>query len=409
MRTSMLERKKILLVIAAGVCALAAGLWIVGTKSSDKRAESAAAEAAKQTTKQPAQPADHASDTIVVTDQQAKQVRIEPASLHDFVSQRDAVGFVDFNQDTTVQALSTVTGKIRQVFVRAGDDVRKGQPLYSVDSPDLVQALSALISSAGVRAAATRTLERARKMLDIQATAQKDFDQAVADQQTAEGNYQAARDAVRIFGKSEAEMDKTIASRKPNGELIITSPIAGRVVSRNAAPGMLVQPGSLPSPITVADISTMWMIANAPEFDIPKIQLGQKVSIQITALPGEKFEGRVTSIGASIDPNTRRIPVRTEVQDATHQLRQQMLATYVIQTGEPIRSVAIPANGIVREGDGTMTLFVTTDGKTFTRRAVRTGQEQKGYIRILEGLSDGEKVATEGAIFLSNAILLQAR
>jgi cobalt-zinc-cadmium efflux system membrane fusion protein len=204
-------------------------------------------------------------------------------------------------------------------------------------------------------------------------------------------------------------MDKVIASRKPNGELIFTSPIAGRVVARNAAPGMLVQPASLPTPVTVADINTMWLIANVPEFDIPKIQLNQRINISITALPDEKFEGVVTSIGASIDPNTRRIPVRTELKDAKHQLRQQMLATYMIQTGAPIRSIAIPANGVVREGDGTMTLFVTKDEKIFTRRVVRTGQVQRGLIQILEGLTDGEKVATDGAIFLSNAIALQSR
>lgn len=397
----MLQRKKIILISAAIACAVFASYWIFGTKQADNKEQNSQSAKATQSVSP--------NNTIVVTEQQSKQVHVETAEFHDFVTEQNAVGYVDFNQDTTVQALSTVSGRIRQVFVRSGDDVKKGQPLYSVDSPDLVQALSTLISSAGVRSAATRTLERAKKMLSIQATAQKDYDQAVADQQTAEANYQAARDAVRIFGKSDAEMDKVIASRKPNGELIFTSPIAGRVVARNAAPGMLVQPASLPSPVTVADINTMWLIANVPEFDIPKIQLNQRINISITALPDEKFEGVVTSIGASIDPNTRRIPVRTELKDTKHQLRQQMLATYMIQTGAPIRSIAIPANGVVREGDGTMTLFVTKDEKTFTRRVVRTGQVQKGLIQILEGLTDGEKVATDGAIFLSNAIALQSR
>ena len=397
----MFQRKKIILVSAAIMCAVFASYWLFGTKQNTNNEPKSQAAKATQSV--------NTNNTIVVTEQQSKQVHVESSAFHDFVTEQNAVGYVDFNQDTTVQVLSTVSGRIRQVFIRSGDDVKKGQPLYSVDSPDLVQALSTLITTAGVRVAATRTLERAKKMLSIQATAQKDFDQAVADHQTAEANYQAARDAVRIFGKSDTEMDKAIASRKPNGELIFSSPINGRVVARNAAPGMLVQPASLPSPVTVADINTMWLIANVPEFDIPKIQLNQRINISITALPAEKFEGVVTSIGASIDPNTRRIPVRSELKDTKHQLRQQMLATYMIQTGEPIRSIAIPANGVVREGDGTMTLFVTNDEKTFTRRVVRTGQEQKGLIQILEGLTDGEKVATDGAIFLSNAIALQSR
>lgn len=398
----MFQRKKIIWVLAASICTLMIVLWAFSPKSNKENKKALITDTTSGQT-------DSANRSVTISDQQAKKVRVEAATLHPFVFQQDAVGYVDFNQDTTVQVQPTVAGKVRQVFVRAGEDVVKGQPLYSIDSPDLVQALSTLISTAGIRQTASRNLDRANKMLSIQATAQKDYDQAVADQQTAEGNYRAARDAARIFGLSDTDMDKIIAKRLPNAELIMSSPIAGRVVARNTAPGMLVQPGSTPAPVTVADISTMWLIANVPEFDITKIQLKQKVSITITALPEDKFVGQVISIGASVDPNTRRIPVRSEIKDSKHQLRQQMLATYTIETGAPVESVAIPSNGIVREGDGTMTVFVTNDAKTFTRRAVRTGQEQKGLIQIFEGIADGEKVATDGAIFLSNAIQLQSR
>lgn len=394
----MFQQKKRIVWIAAGI--VVALILFLAFKPDITKNHSAASKS---------NGTESSNNSISVTDQQAKNVRVEAAALHDFVFQQNAVGFVDFNQDTTVQVFPNFSGKVRNVFVQAGEEVVKGQKLYSIDSPDLVQALSTLISTAGVRTTATRNLDRAKKMLSIQATAQKDYDQAVSDQQTAEGNYQAARDAVRIFGLTDTEMDKVIASRKPNAEHIMTSPIAGKVVARNAAPGMMIQLGSSSSPVTVADTSTMWLIANVTESDIPNIRLKQPVSVSITALPGEKFQGVVTSIGSSVDPNTRRIPIRSEIKDSKHQLRQQMLATYVIQTGEPVHSIAIPANGIVREGDGTMTIFVTTDEKTFTRRAVRTGQQQQGLIQVLEGLSDGEKVATDGAIFLSNAIQLQAR
>jgi cobalt-zinc-cadmium efflux system membrane fusion protein len=153
----------------------------------------------------------------------------------------------------------------------------------------------------------------------------------------------------------------------------------------------------------------MWLIANVAEADIPKLKLNQKIAVSITALPDQVLEGRITNIGASIDPSTRRLAVRTEIQDTKQLLKQQMLATYVIETSEPVHLVAVPANGIVREGDGTMTVFVTSDSRTFTRRAVRVGPEQQGWVPILEGLKDGENVATDGAIFLNNALQLQAR
>ena len=349
------------------------------------------------------------NNSITITEEQARQVRVEPVQLREFIAQRSAVGYVDFNQDTTVQVLSNYAGRIRQVAVRAGDSVKKGQALYTVDSADLVQAISSLIASSGVRSLATRNLERARKMFEIQAASQKDLDQALSDQQSAEGAYQAARDAVRIFGKTEAEMDKIIASRKVSGEMTVLSPINGKVVSRNAAPGMLVQAGSTPAPVAVADTTAKWVIANVTEYDAPKLKLGLPAKISITAIPGKTYKAEIINIGASVDIPTRRVPGRTEVQDPEGELQQQMLATFVVEISPPALSTSIPPNGVVREGDGTMTAFVTTDGRQLTRRPLKVGLEQNGFVQILEGLSDGEKVAGDGAIFLSNAISLQAR
>ena len=110
-----------------------------------------------------------------------------------------------------------------------------------------------------------------------------------------------------------------------------------------------------------------------------------------------------------MDIATRRVPVRTEVQDPEGELQQQMLATFVFDTSPPVMTAAISPNGVVREGDGTMIAFVTTDGRQFTRRPLKLGMEQNGFVQILEGLSEGEQVAGDGAIFLSNAISLKVR
>lgn len=350
-----------------------------------------------------------ARDSVTITELQSKQVKIEAAQVVEFASQRETVGYIDFNQDLTVPVFSSYQGRVRQVFAKAGDDIRKGQPLFSIDSPDLVQAESTLISTAGVVALNSKVLERAKKMFETQASAQKDVEQAISDQQTADGNYRAARNAVRIFGKSESEIDKIASTRKIDGELLVVSPQSGRVTARNAAPGLLVQPGNAPAPFTVADLSTMWMVANVSEYDLPQLRLGQHVAVSVMAYPEQKFQGEITNIGAAVDPNTHRVAVRSEVKDLRHQLRPQMLATYVIRTGEPTRSVAILVNGVVREGDGTMTVFVTQDGRRFVRRPVKLGLQQDGLNQILDGLSAGEKIAGDGALFLSNMLALQSR
>jgi cobalt-zinc-cadmium efflux system membrane fusion protein len=349
-------------------------------------------------------------NAIVLSQLQVKTIKIETITLQAFTDQREAVGYVDFNQDQTAPVFSPWAGRIIQVLTRTGDDVKKGQPLFTIDSPDLVEAESALISTAAALNLAAKTLERLRKLIEIQGTAQKELEQAISDHQSAEANHEAARSAVRIFGKSEADIDRIISSRKTSGHLTIASPFSGRVTARNAAPGMLVQPGTdTPAPITVADISSMWMIANVPEHFLPRIQLDAKVTVSVMAYPGQPFEGHITNIGSTVDPNTRTIAVRSEIQNPGHKLLPQMLATFVIHTGEPTHSPALPPNGVVRQGDNAMIVFVTEDGLRFERRNVKTGMTQNGMQQVLEGLLPGEKVATDGAIFLANAMTLAAR
>lgn len=348
-------------------------------------------------------------DTISITDKQAMLVKIETAHAYEFAQQRRAIGTVEFNQEKTVQVFSQYQGRIKQVFVTAGDNVILNQPLFSIESPDFLQATSTLISTAGVRVLANKALERVKKMAGIQASSQRDLDQALSDQQSAEGNYRSARDAMRIFGKNDAEIDAIISSKQVNAEMVVLSPVAGRVISRNAQPGLLVQPGSAPAPIAVADQTTMWIVANVPETELAFIKEGQELIATVNALPGTTYHGKIVNIGATVDSATRRVAVRAEIPNIDKVLRAQMLAGYVIKTGAPEKSIAIPTESIVREGDGTMTTFVTSDDRTFKRRSITTGLTQNNRVQVLTGLTAGEKIASDGALFLSNALALQSR
>jgi cobalt-zinc-cadmium efflux system membrane fusion protein len=348
-------------------------------------------------------------ETISITEKQSAFVKVEAARAYEFLIQRRAIGTVDFNQEKTVQVFSQYQGRIKQVFVTAGDNVTLNQPLFSIESPDFLQATSTLISTAGVRVLANRALERVKKMVGIQASSQRDYDQALSDQQTAEGNYRSARDAMRIFGKTADEIDAIIASKQVNAEMLVLSPIAGRVISRTAQPGLLLQPGSTPAPIAVADQTTMWIIANVPETELAFIKEGQALVASVNALPGTTYEGTIVNIGATVDPATRRVAVRAEILNTDKILRAQMLASYIIKISAPEKSIAIPTESIVREGDGTMTTFVTSDDRTFKRRSITTGLTQNNRVQVLSGLAVGEKIASDNAIFLSNALALQSR
>jgi cobalt-zinc-cadmium efflux system membrane fusion protein len=341
---------------------------------------------------------------IELSDSQIQSFKIAPVGQHVFSVRAEAVGSIDFNEDMETQVFTNYQGRIVSLFAKVGDDVRKDQPLFTIDSPDLVQAESTLIGAAGMLRLTTRALDRAKDLYGVKGLAQKDYDQAVSDQQAADGAYRAAVDAVRIFGKTAAEIDKIAATRKVDSILVVASPLAGRVTARNAAPGLFVQPGNAPAPFTVADISTIWMLGNVAEIDSASIQPGQEVKVTVMALPGHVFEGKIATVGATVDPAVHTMLIRSEVRDPEHLLRPGMFARFVISTGAPVTAAAVPVDGVVREGDGTMTVWVTADRRHFTQRVIRVGLQDDGYDQILNGLKQGELVVTEGAVFIDNML-----
>jgi membrane fusion protein, heavy metal efflux system len=343
---------------------------------------------------------------VELNEKQLESVKVDQVGEATFPIEKSAVGSIDFNEDMTVQVFTPYQGRILELFAKVGDDVKKGDVLFTIDSPDLLAAESNLIGAAATMELTSRALDRLKVLYETRAVAQKDLEQAVNDQQTAEGALKTARDAIRIFGKTDAEIDEIIKERRADPKLVVPSPITGHITARAAAPGLFVQPGNAPAPYSVADTSTMWMLANVAESDVPAFHLGQEVKVTLLSYPGKVFDGKISTITSMVDPNTHRMLVRSEIKDPDHQLRSGMFATFVIQTGEPVHSLAVPLSGLVREGDGTMTAWVTTDRKRFTQRTVTVGDRKGDYRQIVDGLKPGELIATDGAIFLSNMLAI---
>jgi cobalt-zinc-cadmium efflux system membrane fusion protein len=401
-------RKSVLMVAVTAGFAVAAGAYFFWPLPLNRAPGLSTLSAHAEATATPTNDNPNAPSTLDLTDTQLATVKVEPVETREFPVEKEAVGSIDFNEDMETQVFTPYQGKIISLFASVGDDVKKGQKLFTIDSPDLLTAESTLIAAAGVLELTTRSLARLTELYKTLAVSQRDLEQAKSDQQTAEGNLRAARDSVRIFGKSGAEIDKIVAARMADPTLLVPSPIDGRIVQRNAAPGLFVQPGSPPPPFIVADVNTMWMLANVVENDSPAFRIGQSVKVTLGAFPGRVFDGKITTIGATVDPNTRRVLVRSEISDPRHELRSGMFGDFTISIGEPIRSPAVPLAGVVREGDGTQTVWVTADRRRFTRRTVKIGDQHGNHRRIVEGLQPGELVATEGAVFLSNMVTIAA-
>jgi cobalt-zinc-cadmium efflux system membrane fusion protein len=396
MKRRLRLNKKMAMLIGA-VLALAIGTVLLRSESghgSNKTPQKASS-----------MPSSQQSDpTLELSPSQLNAVKIEPVGTYLFPVEKETVGNIDFDGDLSVQVFPPYQGTIIKMFVELGARVQRDQPLYTIKSPDLIQAESTLIGAAASYELTTKELARAKDLNQTNGVSERELEQATSDQQTAEGALKAARDAVRVFGKTDAEIDQMIASRKIDPALVVRSPISGTITSKNAQPGFLVQPGVQPAPYSVADISLKWMLANVPEGEIAFFHLGQPVEVKVMAYPDRVFKGRVSKIYAMVDPNTHRATIRSEITDPKDELRPGMLANFVIRVHEPVEATAMPANGVVREPDGTMTAWVTTDHRRFSQRVIKTGLRRDEQVQILDGLQRGELVVTDGAVFLSNML-----
>lgn len=242
-----------------------------------------------------------------------------------------------------------------------------------VEDPAIVQAESTLLGAAATLKLTRKELQRARLLYGTQGVSARELEQASSDEQTAAAALAAARVALHALGQSDAQIDRMIAT--------------GRIDA-----------------IPAARAGTQWVEANVFESDIALIHSGESVRATVTAYPGKTFIGHVYRIYATVDPNLHRQTVRCEVADPTHELRPGMLATVTIELRPPMAALAIPADGVVREGDGTLTAWVTSDRRHFTQRVIKTGLREDGEVQILQGLQPNELVVTRGAIYLDNVI-----
>lgn len=351
-------------------------------------------------------PGPHSATSVDLSASQLNSIKIESVAERQFPVEKQAVGNIGLADDLTVQVFPPYQGKIIKAFVELGDKVQKGQPLYTIDSPDLIQAESTLIAAAATLQLTTKELARAKDLRSTNGVSERELEQATSEQQTAEGALKAARNAIRVFGKSEADIDRLIASRQIDPALVVQSPIAGEVTSFNAPVGLFVQPGNGSAPYTIANVAVKWMLAGVSESDIPAFHSGEPVAVTVTAYPDRVFKGKISKIYENVDSNTHRETVRAEITDPKNELRPGMLATFVIGIHAPMTSLSLPANGIVREPDGTMTAWITKDRHHFEQRVIQTGLRIDGQVQVLSGLQTGDLAVTDGAVFLSN--MLQA-
>ena len=360
----------------------------------------------------------NSTDTVRVTPDQMHQLSIEKVMLYPFHLQKQAIGQIAFNEDASTVVLTPFTGRVTRVIGKLGDDVRRGDPLFEIDSPEVVQAQTDLIAafqglqkSRSQLALAKRVLDRLTGLLANQAVSQREVDQAQNeyaaaefDLRTAEGTLTSARNRLRvIIGRDPAEVERVERERVVNPLITINAEIDGTIIGRKIGPGQYVRSDAGDALYAIADLSTMWLKANVPEFDSPLVRVGQEIEVRVTALPGRVFKARITAIGASSDAVTRRVVVRSEIPNPDRALKSEMFASFKISIGDGDSKPAVPVEAVIWEGDVAV-VWVEREPMVFERRKVKVGIEQDRRLQIADGLKAGDRVIGRGAIYVHNEL-----
>jgi cobalt-zinc-cadmium efflux system membrane fusion protein len=197
-----------------------------------------------------------------------------------------------------------------------------------------------------------------------------------------------------------------VSASDPAVNVALRAQIPGIVVERNVLVGQEVRADQATPLLTISSLDSVWVLADAYEQDLGMVAEGDPVTIRVPAYPGETFAGKVQHIGEVVDPATRTVKARCVAANPGHRLKPEMFAKVDVQNTSGHKFITVPAKAILNEGDKTL-VIVATEGNVFRARRVDVGPESDGHVRILGGLTPGEKVVTEGAIFMKREIETQ--
>jgi cobalt-zinc-cadmium efflux system membrane fusion protein len=334
-----------------------------------------------------------------------------------FRDERATDGKIAINDDTTTPVFSPYSGRVSRLIAKPGDHVERGAPLFAIEASEFVQGQNDLVTAvAGVEKAKSRlqlaqTVEKRQKeLLAIRGGALKDLEQAQSDLIGAQGDMRAAeialaavRNRLRILGRSDEEIEKLEKVDRIGAESMVAAPIAGTVIQRKVGLGQYINTGASDPVFTVGDLSAVWLIANVRESDAPKMKVGAPVEVSVLAYPGRIFNARLAYVAPALDPNTRRLPVRAEIENPGRELLPEMFASFRIVSGESRLMPAVPQDAVVYEGAQARVWVARPNQKSVVTRPIEVGTTTNGLVEVRKGLSVGETVVASGTLFIDRA------
>jgi cobalt-zinc-cadmium efflux system membrane fusion protein len=301
---------------------------------------------------------------------------------------------ISYDDNHTARVFSPLAGRVLKIVAEAGSKVQAGAPLLVLDSPEF-----ALAEADGAKANADllrkkETFERAKQLYEIKGIARKDVESAEADWHQSEAEAQRARARIKNLNTSNETSD---------GKFILRAPISGTITERQVSAGSEVRTDSAAPLYVITDLRHLWVLVDLPERQLDKVQLGHLVSIEVDAYPDTTFTGKVVVISGTLDPVTRRIQVRCEVDNPALKLKPEMFARVTPVASKQGGLPRLPNTALVTQGLYSF-IFVEQSPGVLQRRRVTLSTQGSQYSYVSSGLKAGERVVTSGALLLNSEL-----
>lgn len=372
------------------VAAMGAAFALAGCSSSERAGEMTSFSAKESKSETPEMftiPQDQMAHVQVVTVQPSKLTRVLRLS-----------GNVSFNAFKTTPVITQVGGPVSRILAVPGEHVHAGQPLLTVSSPDYSLLRAAYLKARDTFRVADKNFARAQDLYAHNAIAERDLLQAESDRNQAQADLDASEQGLRILGIPKPDELEKLAS---SPEIPLLSPISGVVTERDVAPGQLLQAGATQA-FVVSDMRTVWILANVYQGDLAFVKVGDTVAVTTDSYP-DIFHGKISFVSPAVDPNTRTLQARIEVENAGEKLKNNMYCVATVTAGAIQNAISVPDAAVLRDDINQPFVYVANSSNQFGRRQVDIGESQGGQTQILKGLAAGEKVVGDGSLFLQFA------
>ena len=326
------------------------------------------------------------------------QIKISVVSQGDVSDILRVAGQIDFDEQALTRIGASVTGRVTQINAQLGNEVKKGDTLALINSSELSNSQLAYLKARSEKEFHRRTVQRAKTLFEADVISAAELQRRESEYEVASAQTRAAQDQLRVLGVNLKAMEELATTGAIDSVASVMATIKGVVVERKVTTGQVVQPADVL--FTVADLSRVWAVAQVPEQQVAQVKVGQSVRIEVPALENEKLIGKLIYVGQTVNPESRTVLVRTELDNTSGRLKPSMLASMLIESS-PTKRVIVPITAIVREQDADY-VFIEEKPGSFRLKPVRLSSEHNGQRVVLDGLSQGMRIVSDGAFHLNN-------